>query len=171
MLPDRREVSHARNAYGGLGVHRRGLQGNARMSAFILRADNARDRMAAAWRAACDLLQHGRAAKVTVEECQPTRTLEQNAKLWAVLTDIAQQVPWHVDGKLQHIEAADWKDILTAGLKKTQRIAAGIEGGFVMLGQRTSKMKVGEMVELIEFALWFGTERGVKWGREEREAA
>lgn len=136
------------------------------MKSFILNTGNGRDRMAAAWEFAKSILQHGLAARVTVEECRPTRTVEQNAKMWAVLTDIAQQVQWHVDGKLQYLEPEDWKDILTAGLTKNQRIAQGVEGGFVMLGQRTSKMKVGEMVELIEFALWFGTERGVRWGNE-----
>lgn len=134
--------------------------------AFILGVDNASARMAAAWGAACRCLEVGKRVRVTVEECQPTRTLEQNSKMWAVLGDIAKQVEWHVDGKLRLIEPEDWKDILTAGLKKTQRVAAGIEGGFVMLGQRTRKMKIGEMVELIEFALWFGTDRGVKWGED-----
>jgi hypothetical protein len=131
---------------------------------IILRTDNARTRMKAAWDAACRILELGRSAKVTVDECQPTRTLEQNAHLWAILTDIAQQVQWHVDGKLQHIEPEDWKDILTAGLKKTQRIAAGVEGGFVMLGERTRRMKVKDMADLIEFAYWFGSEHGVTWG-------
>lgn len=134
---------------------------------FILRAENARDRMAAAWEFAKQFLQLGQAVRVEVSECKPTRTLEQNSKMWAVLTDISRQVEWHVDGKLQHLEPEDWKDILTAGLKKHQRIAAGIEGGFVMLGRRTSKMKIGEMVELIEFALWFGTERGVVWSNSD----
>lgn len=136
---------------------------------FVLRTENARDRMAAAWAFACRFLEIGKAAKVVVAECAPTRTLDQNAKMWAVLTDIARQVEWPVDGKMQHVEPEDWKDILTAGLKKHQRVAAGVEGGFVMLGQRTSRMTIGEMVELIEFALWFGTERGVKWS--EKEAA
>ncbi len=133
---------------------------------FILRTDNARQRMAAAWQAACRFLELGQAVKVTVDEVKPTRTLDQNAKLWAVLTDISRQVEWHVDGRMQKLEPEDWKDILSAGVKKSQRVAAGIEGGFVMLGQRTSKMRVGEMVELIEFAPWFGTEHGVTWGEE-----
>lgn len=137
---------------------------------FILRTENGRARMAAAWAACCRILELGKAVKVTVDEAQPTRTLEQNAKLWAVLTDIAKHVEWHVDGQMQLLDPEDWKDILTAGLKKTQRIATGIEGGFVILGQRTSRMRVGEMVELIEFALWFGTERGVVWGQERRAA-
>ena len=126
---------------------------------FILRTDNARPRMAAAWQAACRFLELGQAVKVTVDEVKPTRTLDQNAKLWAVLTDISRQVEWHVDGRMQKLEPEDWKDILSAGVKKSQRVAAGIEGGFVMLGQRTSK--------LIEFALWFGAEHGVNWGRHE----
>lgn len=120
--------------------------------------------MKAAWDFACKFLELGKSAKVRIEECAPTRTLEQNAKMWAVLTDIAQQVPWFVDGKEQLLEPDDWKDILTAGLKKTQRIAQGVEGGFVMLGVRTRKMKIGEMVELIEFAHWFGAQKGVVFG-------
>lgn len=133
------------------------------MTTFVLGVQNARDRMAVAWQFACRFLELGKAVKVSIEECQPTRTLEQNSKLWAVLNDIARQVPWFVDGKEQLIDAEDWKHILTAGLKKHQRIAAGIEGGFVILGVRTSRMKIGEMVELIEFAMWFGAEKGVTW--------
>jgi hypothetical protein len=138
---------------------------------FILRPENARDRFKAAWDACCAILQHGKAVRVTVEECQPTRTLDQNAKLWAVLGDISRQVKWFADGKEQYLDAEDWKHILTAGLKKHQRIAQGIEGGFVILGTRTSRMKVGEMVELIELAQAFGAEHGVRWGDEGRAAA
>lgn len=137
----------------------------------ILRVDNGRDRMAQAWAIACKLLQFGKSVRVTIEELLPKRSVEQNAKMWAVLTDIAHQVEWHVDGKMQLLPPEDWKDILSAGVKKTQRVAAGVEGGFVMLGQRTSKMRVGEMVELIDFAQWFGDEHGVKWGEQRREAA
>lgn len=138
---------------------------------FVLRIENGRDRMAAAWKAACSILEVGKAVRVIVEELLPKRTLEQNALMWCVLTDIARQVQWHVDGKLQYLEPEDWKDILTAGLKKTQRVAAGVEGGFVMLGQRTSRMKVGEMVDLIDFAHAFGAEHGVQWGDDMRKAA
>ena len=130
---------------------------------FILAPDNAHSRMKAAWETACAILQHGSRVKVTVEEAKPSRSLEQNAKMWACLTDIAKQVDWFVDGKLQKLDAEEWKDILTAGLKKHQRIAQGIDGGFVILGTKTSRMRVGEMVELIEFIQWFGTEKGVRW--------
>ena len=46
-----------------------------------------------------------------------------------------------------------------------QRVAQGIEGGWVMLGQRTSKMTEAEMSELITLAHAFGDQRGVQWSR------
>jgi hypothetical protein len=85
--------------------------------------------------------------------------------LWSILGDLADQVQWPVDGKLQKLDADEWKHILSAGLKKHQRVAQGIEGGFVMLGQATSRMTVGEMADLITLAHAFGDERGVKWSR------
>ena len=139
---------------------------------FILQPSNARDRMAAAWKFACRFLEIGKAVRVRIEELVSTRTLEQNDKMWAVLTDIAEQVQWPVDGKMEWLEKEDWKDICTAGLKKHQRVAAGIGGGFVMLGVRTRRMSIPQMIELIEFALWFGAEHGVKFGGEQgRKAA
>jgi len=100
---------------------------------------------------------------------EPTRNLEQNAKMWAMLTDIAQQVSWVVDGKHTKLSKEDWKEITTAGLTKTQRVAQGIDGGFVMLGSHTSTMSIKAMSELIEFMYWFGAEKGVKWSEAVRD--
>lgn len=94
-----------------------------------------------------------------------TRSTGQNRILWSILSDLSRQVEWPVDGKAQRLDAEDWKHILTAGLKRTQRVAQGIEGGWVMLGQRTSKMTVAEMSELITLAHAFGDQRGVQWSR------
>lgn len=137
---------------------------------FFLDAEHARERMANAWRVVCEYMLAGKDVRVRIDEKQPTRTLEQNAKLWAVLTDIARQVQWPVDGTMQLLEPEDWKDILTAGLRKTQRVAQGVEGGFVMLGRRTSRMSIADMIELIELAQAFGTEHGVRWGDDRRAA-
>jgi hypothetical protein len=78
--------------------------------------------------------------------------------MWANLEDISQQVIWY--GQKLHKE--EWKDVLTAALKK-QKIVPGIEGGFVVIGARTSKMTVAEMNELIELATMFGAQQGVKF--------
>ena len=108
---------------------------------------------------------------VTIQEAtrslsqNATRSLSQNAKLWCCLTDISEQVVWYG----QKLSTHDWKNILTAGLKG-QRSAPGINGGFVVLGQSTSRMTVAEMSELIEMMSAFGTEQGVRWSDESRQA-
>lgn len=92
---------------------------------------------------------------VTVAE--PTRNLDQNAKLWATLTDIAEQVEWY--GK--KLTPEDWKHLFTSSLRKLQ-VVPNLDGsGFVALGLSTSKMSVREMSDLIELAQAFGAERGV----------
>lgn len=87
-----------------------------------------------------------------------TRTTAQNRRLWSLLTDISKQVDWYG----QKLSPDDWKDVLTAALKK-ERVVPGINGGFVVLGQRTSKMTKAEMTELQELIEAFGAERDVKF--------
>lgn len=90
-------------------------------------------------------------------ECKPaTRSLEQNAKMWACLTDISKQVDWYG----QKLSPDDWKHVLSASLRK-QRAVPGIDGGFVVVGLSTSQMTIAEMSEMIELAHAFGAEKGV----------
>lgn len=93
----------------------------------------------------------------------PTRSSLQNSHMWALLGDISRQVKWRVDDNFVYMSPDDWKDVLTAGLKRHAKLAQGIDGGVVMLGCRTSKMSVRELAELIEFIYWFGSENSVKW--------
>jgi hypothetical protein len=94
-----------------------------------------------------------------VVEIKPrTRSLDQNARMWAMLNEIAQQVEWHG----QKLAAEDWKHVFSASLKQ-QRAVPGLDGGFVVLGQSTSKMTIREMSDLMEIASAFGAERGVRF--------
>ena len=93
---------------------------------------------------------------VTIQE--PTRTLDQNAALWPVLQEISKQVNWHGN----KLTAEEWKDVFSAALKK-QKVVPGLDGGFVVCGQRTSRMVKKEFSELIELMYAFGVEHGVKW--------
>lgn len=140
------------------------------MTTYILRPENARPRMAAAWRDACSHLELGKSVKLEMSECKPTRSLEQNSRLWALLHDVARQVKWPVDGRETYLSPEDWKDIFTASLRKGQRVSPGIDGGFVMLGARTSRMTVGEMVDLQTLIEAFGVQNGVVFGDMERAA-
>jgi hypothetical protein len=101
-----------------------------------------------------------------VEFRAPKRTLPQNDKLWACLSDVAQQVEWYG----QKLNATDWKDMFTASLRKA-RVVPGIDpGSFVLLGLHTSTMDKEEMSNLIELIHAFGAERGVIFA-ESREMA
>jgi hypothetical protein len=65
------------------------------------------------------------------------------------------------------LKPEDWKHVFSASLKQ-QRAVPGLDGGFVVLGQSTSKMTVREMSDLMEIASAFGAERGVRfsWSEE-----
>ena len=93
-----------------------------------------------------------------VEVKPKTRSLEQNRRMWAMLGDIANQVVWYE----KKLTPENWKDIFSAALKK-QEVVPGMEGGFVVLGQSTSKMTIAEMTELQELMMAFGVERNVQW--------
>ena len=86
------------------------------------------------------------------------RSDAQNRRLWAMLADVSAQVNWHG----QKLTSEEWKDLLTAALKR-QKVVPGIDGGFVVLGQRTSKMSRAEMSELQELIEAFGAEQGVRF--------
>jgi hypothetical protein len=94
-----------------------------------------------------------------------SRSTEQNALMWSCLTDISRQVDWPVDGRMVKMDKEDWKHVFTASLSKALRVAAGIEGGFVLLGKSTKAMTVGEMSDLITYMHAFGDQRGVRWSR------
>lgn len=96
-----------------------------------------------------------------VEIRERTRSLDQNALMWELLTELSNQLQWPINGKAETLTPEEWKDILSAGLSQENRIAMGIRGGFVMLGKRTSKMTVKQMTELIELIYAFGVEHGV----------
>lgn len=103
-----------------------------------------------------------------VVEIKPkTRSLDQNARMWAMLTDISKQVEWY--GKRLTPEA--WKCVFSASLKK-QDVVPGLHGDFVVVGQSTSQMGVREMGDLMELMEAFGAERGVRFaGRVPEEVA
>lgn len=98
------------------------------------------------------------------------RTTMQNSKMWPMLHDIASQVKWPVNGVMVEMTPDDWKHVLSAGFKKEQRVAAGIDGGYVILGQHTSKFTKEEMASFIELMYAFGADREppVIWSEESR---
>jgi hypothetical protein len=86
------------------------------------------------------------------------RTLDQNSRMWAMLTDVATQLAWYG----RKMPTADWKLVFMDALKRELRIVPNIDGtGFVNLGQSSSDLSKGEMSDLIELIFKFGAEHGV----------
>lgn len=97
---------------------------------------------------------------VTIREGD-SRSLAQNDCLWGKLADVAAQVEWY--GK--HLSPDDWKCVFSSALKKSQ-VVPGIDGGFVVVGQSTSRMSKREFSDMLELINAFGAEHGVRWSDE-----
>lgn len=99
-----------------------------------------------------------------IVEIKPaTRTLDQNALLWPLLSELSKQVDWYG----QKLTADEWKAVMTAGLKR-DKIVPGIDGGFVVLGMSTSKMSKQTFSELLELVYAFGAQRNVRFNDEKQ---
>ena len=93
-----------------------------------------------------------------VEYKAPKRTLPQNSRMWAMLTDVAQQVPWHGI----RLSADDWKILFLDALKREVRMVPNLDGnGFVQLGRSSSDLGKDEMGMLMELISAFGANHGV----------
>lgn len=134
-----------------------------RISVVLHNAQSGHSAWVDLWQQCKALLMAG--YKVTVEVKRATRSTEQNNLLWSLLTDLSQQCEWAVDGQMVKLSPEDVKHILTAGLKRHQRMARGIDGGLVILGQSTRRMTVAEMAELITLGHAYGDSQGVRWSR------
>lgn len=101
-------------------------------------------------RAAADCMTAEDGWVVTVSE--PTRNLEQNALMWSLLQAFADQLQWPVNGKMEWLSAESWKDLLSAAFEGEQaNLSPGLNGGIVLLGQRTSKYSKKKFAEFLEF--------------------
>lgn len=97
-----------------------------------------------------------------------TRSLEQNAKLHAMLSDIAKQCEFQ--GKKRDVET--WKMIFVSAHKIAKggqaEMAIGLEGEVINLRESTVQMSVKRLASLIEYVQAYCDLNGVvlndKWG-------
>ena len=95
------------------------------------------------------------------------RSIPQNARLHAMIGEIAVAVQWHG----LKLSVDDWKLIFMDGLKRELRLVPNLDGtGFVNLGRSTSKLTKEECTDLIELVFAFGAKHGVSF-QDDRKAA
>jgi hypothetical protein len=91
-----------------------------------------------------------------------TRSDAQNAKLWAMLADIAVAKP---DGR-QHTPDT-WKALFMQALGHEQLFEIGLDDRPFPLGFRSSRLTVAQMADLITFIQQWGDARGVRWSNDD----
>lgn len=106
---------------------------------------------------------------VTVKE--PKRNLDQNARMWAMLSDIARAKP---EGR--HWTTDAWKAAFMHALGWQCQFAEPLDGqgGPFPMGFRTSRLSVRQMADLITVIQEYGDRHGVTWSEphpDERSAA
>lgn len=97
-----------------------------------------------------------------VLEIKPlTRTLEQNAKLHAMLTDISKQCEFQG----RRISVEQWKMVFCSAhaiaTGKPAEMAIGLEGEVINLRESTAQMSVKRLASLITYVEAWGVGNGV----------
>lgn len=102
---------------------------------------------------------------VTISE--PTRTLDQNALMWAALTDIARAKP---DGR--EMTPEQWKCAFMDAAGFKPEFVPALEGnGFICLGYKSSRLTKAQFSDLVETIFEFGARKGVRWSEPMDRAA
>lgn len=108
-----------------------------------------------------------------VEFKGPARSLDQNSRFWAMLTDCAVQ--GRINGRRFNTE--DWKTMFMTAYAEERGIEirhlpALNRAGMIPSGRSSSDLSVQEMSELMEWIAAWGVENGIKFhDQEELEEA
>ncbi|ARO14404.1 hypothetical protein BVG79_01058 [Ketogulonicigenium robustum] len=115
-------------------------------------------------RSAHDLIDKAPAGcVVTVREAK--RTTDQNAKLWAMLSDISRAKP---EGRVHAPEV--WKAAIMSALGHEIIWQPGIDNAPPFpAGFRSSRLSKSQFADLITFAQEYGDRHGVRWTNEATE--
>lgn len=91
---------------------------------------------------------------------KPGRTISQNDRMWAMLTDVSRQATHN--GK--RYTPDQWKCLFMHACGHEVHFMAGLNGEPFPAGFRSSKLSKEQMIELQDFIEWWCAENGVKLG-------
>ena len=95
-------------------------------------------------------------AVVNVREA--TRSRDQNARFWAMLSDVSRAKP---EGRTHTPEV--WKALFMHALGYETRFEMGLSGEPFPIGFRSSRLTVRQMADLITFVAEYGDRHGIRW--------
>ena len=100
-----------------------------------------------------------------VRIAEATRNANQNARMWAMLSDISRAKP---DGRKWVPET--WKAAFMQSLGHQVQFCEGLDGsGPFPIGFRSSRLTVRQMADLITVIAEYGDRHGVQWSAPEQE--
>jgi len=99
----------------------------------------------------------------------PTRSLDQNAKIHAMIADIMRQDPEH-----RGVDHAAWKLLFmddafheTADPEFGVKMVPNLRGdGYLVVNPKTSQLSMARMAILIEAMYRYGAQNGISWKHE-----
>lgn len=92
------------------------------------------------------------------------RTLSQNDRLWAMLSDVSRAKP---EGRKHTPEV--WKALFMSACGHAVQFENGLDGTPFPVGFRSSRLTKAQMSDLIEFVMEYGSRHNVRWSEEEAE--
>jgi hypothetical protein len=100
-----------------------------------------------------------------VNVSEPKRSIDQNALMWSMLTDIAKAKP---EGRNWTVET--WKAAFLHSLGHQVMFAEGLDGsGPFPVGFRSSNLKVKQMTDLIDCISEYGARHGVQFKEAKKQ--
>lgn len=103
-----------------------------------------------------------------IEFKKELRTLDQNSRMWAMLTDVAAQKE-HAG---RRYTPDQWKVIFMHACSQEVQFIPSLDGStFIPWGNRSSDLSKEEMSELIDFIGAWGAQNGVTFHDPEAQAA
>jgi hypothetical protein len=97
---------------------------------------------------------------------EPTRSLDQNNRFWAMLTDLSVQ---RAGGIVATRE--EWKLLVMHAAGYECQFMEGLDGRPFPIGFRSSRLSVKQMTLLMDWMSAYGDERGVIWSEPMMEDA
>lgn len=97
-----------------------------------------------------------------IEFKKTQRTLPQNDRMWAMLTDISEQAV-HAG---RRFTPTGWKNLMMHGCGCEIEMVPSLDNStMIPFGQSSSDLSIEEMTSLIEFMFWWGAqpENAIKW--------
>jgi hypothetical protein len=106
---------------------------------------------------ACGLI-HAAPADAVVRISGPKRTDDQNAKLWAMISDVSRAKP---EGRIHTPEV--WKCLFMAACGHSVRFEMGLDNRPFPVGFSSSRLTKAEFADLITTVAEYGDRHGVEW--------